>query len=333
MSQVNILDPHQFDAVVMFLKYAYRPSNTFAGTVHFVLNDTAAGHTLSKYISVNPTSASGEFVVASDESPSGGVCCYVKSEKDILMGMLSGALDPMVVLMMGQIIVDNLPQLMAFSTAFDLTRAKYDEFRASVQLQSQEKDEKPEEEGAELEAYRATPHTDDSESGISTNEIALQVLPESDKRRMKRKAAIVSLQLLEAVSTFAEAMDEGFDKIKTTEGYKKADQELEEILQKAPQGLREGLQNVSKSVQHATFIAGLFLRQAGQEVISRLQHTAYAAPLTPEEQAAKKAEKEAKRLQEKSDLEAKLQQLKLENEQKEIARKQRLQKPEAENIL
>jgi len=58
--------------------------------------------------------------------------CTVMTSKGILVALLAGALDPMIAMMCGQVAVDDLNELVAFSNAFDLNRAKFEEFQQQL---------------------------------------------------------------------------------------------------------------------------------------------------------------------------------------------------------
>eukprot|EP00164_Ancoracysta_twista_P006936 GFYU01009766.1.p1 GENE.GFYU01009766.1~~GFYU01009766.1.p1 ORF type:complete len:405 (-),score=126.60 GFYU01009766.1:343-1557(-) len=138
-------------AAFEFVKYALKPEATYQGTVCFHVKDPD-GSVLSKYVTVR-----GEEAFHSPDAPGDSpLKCSIHCERQTLLFIISGTLEPTMALMCGQVVVDDLNELQLFSKSFSFSRDKFEEFKQSAAQQQEESSAAAEAETAET-LVEATP--------------------------------------------------------------------------------------------------------------------------------------------------------------------------------
>lgn len=113
LRRLQNLDPELHEALTEFLG-AFRQSSL---RLCMRLCTTSADYTFDIIIDVGPEGAAARSYDPSSEWPVSP--CTISCERDVLIQIIRGETSPMNALLAGAVVVDDLGQLMAFSTCFD----------------------------------------------------------------------------------------------------------------------------------------------------------------------------------------------------------------------
>jgi hypothetical protein len=113
LRRLQNLDPELHEALIEFLG-AFRQSSL---RLCMRLCTTSAAYTFDIIIDVGPEGAAARSYDPSSEWPVSP--CTISCERDVLIQIIRGETSPMNALLAGAVVVDDLGQLMAFSTCFD----------------------------------------------------------------------------------------------------------------------------------------------------------------------------------------------------------------------
>ena len=113
LRRLQNLDPELHEALIEFLG-AFRQSSL---RLCMRLCTTSAAYSSDIIIDVGPEGAAARAYDPSSEWPVSP--CTISCERDVLIQIIRGETSPMNALLAGAVVVDDLGQLMAFSTCFD----------------------------------------------------------------------------------------------------------------------------------------------------------------------------------------------------------------------
>ena len=118
----------ELHSALLYIPFAHNGAD-FAGKVKFQVAD--GSETLTRYVVASKDSAR-VLEAAEGEAEACVQKCTINIQKDILLMILNGSLDPAMALICGQLQVDDLNGMKEFATAFDFDQASYAEFQEKL---------------------------------------------------------------------------------------------------------------------------------------------------------------------------------------------------------
>jgi len=257
----------------------------------------------------------------------------VMVEKTILLAILTGALDPMVAFMWGQISVDNAGVMHNFVNAFSFSQEKFAEFQKSLTSETT----------ANVSSVPST--VLEAKVSDDTNLITKSENPMgSTKKPLSQTLALEGLKLVSVLRGVGQEIDSFMNRVKEVPAYQVALENLQaktEEVQQSPtyrqlqssslyMTLKAEVQRMNIGVSEL----GNKAKEVGMEVVDKLSKTAHPRPPTSpiiiNRAEEKLAQEEKKKLEElrkeekRTQLQAKLEQLQQYNQKLAEERKQSL---------